>query len=145
MEEKYKLLDLIHHDASMGAHTIDVLLKNLEDKDNKITPYLKAIKGKYATFEKEAKKILKSLNLDSKDPGLMAKIGSSMGIAKEVKDDNSDSTIADMMIQGVNMGLVKIEKGLKDYASELDSKHKKLAKDFLEFQHSVIDNLKEYL
>ena len=145
MEEKYKLLDQIHHDASMASYTIKVLLNQLGDKDNKITPYLEEIQQKYIDFEMQSKNILDKLGLDSKDPSLMSKMGSTMAIDKEVRDDNSDASIADMMIQGVNMGLNKIVKRLKDYDSELEKEHKKLARDFLNFQESVIENLKTYL
>ena len=145
MEEKYKLLDQIHHDSSMAAYTIKVLLNQLNDKDNKITVYLEEIQHKYIDFETESKNILEQLGLNSKDPSLMAKMGSTMAIDKEVKEDNSDAAIADMMIQGVNMGLNKIVKRLKDFDSELEKEHKKLARDFLNFQESVIENLKTYL
>lgn len=145
MEEKYKLLDQIHHDSSMAAYTIKVLLNQLRERDNKITPYLDEIQQKYIAFETKSKDILEKLGLDSKDPSLMSKMGSTMAIDKEVKDDNSDSAIADMMIQGVNMGLNKIVKRLKDYEDELEKEHKKLARDFLDFQESVIENLKTYL
>lgn len=145
MEEKYKLLDQIHHDSSMSAYTIKVLINELGDRDNKITPYLEEIQNKYIAFETQSKNILEELGLDSKDPSLMSKMGSSMAIDKEVRVDNSDAAIADMMIQGVNMGLNKIVKRLKDYDKELSKEHKKLARDFLNFQESVIENLKTYL
>ena len=145
MEDKYKLIDQVHHDASMASYTIKVLLNELGEKHNKITPYLNEIQDKYISFETEAKEILDTLGIDAKDPSLMSKMGSSMAIDKEVKEDNSDSAIADMMIQGVTMGLNKIEKRLKDYDKELDKEHKKLARDFLKFQKSVIENLKDYL
>ena len=145
MEEKYKLLEQIHSDASMATFNIEVLLKDLKDKDNKIKPYLQEISDKYKTFETDAKEILESLEIETKDPNIMAKLGSSSKIDKEVRHDNSDSAIADMMIQGVIMGLNKIEKALKEYDKELDDEHKKLARDFLKFQNSVIENLKDYL
>ncbi len=145
MDEKYKILRQIHSDASMAAFNIEVLLKDLEDKDNKIKPYLQDISNKYKEFETEAKEILSNLDIESKDPNLFAKLGSSSKIDKEVRCDNSDSAIADMMIEGVMMGLNKIEKALKEYDKELSKEHKKLARDFLKFQNSVIENLREYL
>lgn len=144
-DEKYKLLKQIHSDASMATFNIEVLLKDLKDKDNKIKPYLQDISNKYKEFESEAKDILNELDVECKDPSILAKLGSSSKINKEVNCDNSDSAIADMMIEGVLMGLNKIEKSLKEYDRELKSKHKKLARDFLKFQNSVIENLKQYL
>ena len=144
-EEKYQLLKQIHSDSSMAAFNIGVLLKDLKNKDNKIKPYLKDISNKYKEFENSAKELLDEFDIEAKDPNILAKLGSSSKIDKEVKCDNSDSAIADMMIEGVMMGLNKIEKSLKEYDKELDNKHKKLARDFLNFQNSVIENLKQYL
>ena len=145
MEGKSKLLEQIHYDAEMASYTIKVLLNELDEKDNKITSYLREIQDKYDSFDTESRSILEDLGCEFKSPSLMAKMGSSMGTKKEARDDNSDSAIADMMIQGVSMGLNKITKLLKDYDKELDKEHKNLAKDFLNFQDSVISNLKSFL
>lgn len=68
-----------------------------------------------------------------------------MGINKEVKADNSDAAIADMLIKGISTGSVEIEKKLKAYEKEVDKEHKKLAHDYLKFQEKAIDHLKKYL
>ena len=69
-----------------------------------------------------------------------------MGIDKEVKDDNSDSAMADMLIKGVSMGSIDLEKKLKKYKDkEIDDKVLELANDFKDFQDDIIKKLKEYL
>lgn len=145
MDEKYKLLEQVHYDSSMAVHTTEKLLKDLENKDNKIKSYLYEILDEYKDFETESRKLLELDDRKIDDPNIMAKIGSSMGISKEVMKDNSDSAIADMMIQGVSMGSIEIEKKLKEYDKDLDEEHKKLGKKFLKFQQKTIDNLKKYL
>ena len=77
--------------------------------------------------------------------GMMAKMGASMGIRKEVKSDNSDTSIAEMLIQGVSMGSLEMEKKIKNYKDVVDKKDLKFAEDFLEFQQDVITGLKKYL
>ena len=42
----------------------------------------------------------------------MVKVMSTMGIKKEVKDDNSDAHLADVLIQGLTMGNLEITKEL---------------------------------
>ena len=76
---------------------------------------------------------------------MMAKMMASMSIKKEVKSDNSDSAIADLLIQGVQMGILSMEKKLKQYEGEADKKELTLAKDFLKFQEKTINTFKEYL
>lgn len=74
-------------------------------------------------------------------PKMMAK----MGVDKEVKKDNSDASIAGMLIQGIQMGELDIEKKLKQYEKALDHKTVKLAKEFREFQEKNIEQLKKHL
>lgn len=145
MEEKFELLEQVHHDASMGAYTIQKLLDNLKDRDNKIKAYAEEIMQKYQEFEMDSRKILEENNKEVADPSMMAKMGSSMVINKEVKADNSDSAIADMLIKGISTGSVEIEKKLKAYEKEVDKEHKKIAHDYLKFQEKAIDKLKKYL
>ena len=145
MKEKYEILEHIHQDSSMAIHSMEKLMEKLKDKDNSIKGYVEEILGEYKDFENESRRILEEANKEVSDPSFMAKMGSSMGIAKEVKEDNSDAAIAEMLIEGITMGTVEIEKKLKDYDKELDKEHKKLAKKFLKFQEKAIDGLKEYL
>lgn len=145
MEEKFELLEQVHHDSSIAAYTIEKLLDKLKDKDNKIKAYAEEILKEYQQFEEEARVLLKAGNKEPSDPSLMSKMGSSMGISKEVNDDNSDSAMADMLIQGISMGSIEIEKKLKEYEKDIDKEHKKLARKYLKFQEKTIENLKEYL
>lgn len=145
MEEEFELLEQIYHDANMGQFTIEKLLEQLKDKDNKIKGYLEDILKEYQQYQEEAADILKANNKSLDEPSFMSKMGSSMGISKEVKEDNSDSAIADMMIQGVSMGSIEIEKKLKQYEKDLDKEQLKLARKYLKFQQKAIAHLKEYL
>lgn len=145
MEEKFELLEQVHHDSSMAAHTLEKLLDSLKEKDNKIKAYVEELLQQYQEFEEETRKILEENNKPISEPGIMSKIGSSMGINKEVKEDNSDSSIADMVIKGISNGSIEIEKKLKAYEKEVDKEHKKIAQKFLKFQEKAINELKKYL
>lgn len=145
MEEKFELLEQVHHDSSMAVYTIEKLMAKLKDKDNKIKSYLEEILKEYQNYQEETQKILKENNKEISNPSIMSKVGSSMGISKEVKEDNSDSAIADMMIKGVSTGAIEIEKKLKEYEKDIDKEHKKISKKYLKFQEKTIEDLKEYL
>ncbi len=145
MQEKYEILEHIHNDSSMAIHSIEKLIEKLKDKDNKIKGYIEDVLEKYREFEEKSREILEENDKEISEPSFMAKMGSSMGISKEVNADNSDSAIADLLIEGISMGSIEMEKKLKEYDKDLDKEHKKLAKEFLKFQEKTIDHLKEYL
>ena len=79
------------------------------------------------------------------DNSIKTKIGSMMGIKMDVSNDNSDSAIAHLMIEGLTMGVVDIESKINRFDKEVDKKIMKLAKDYLNFHNNYIKLLKIYL
>lgn len=145
MKHNNELLKHIYKDASMATYTITTLLENLKDKNNKIKNTTEKILKDYQEFETKAKELLEKNDEEPKGEGMMTKMMSSMGVTKEVNKDNSDSAIADMLIKGISIGSIEMERKIKDYSKEVDKKILKLAEDFLEFQANSIEKLKEFL
>lgn len=145
MEEKNELLEHIYKDAYMASYSLQKLLDEIKNKDNKIKGDVEDILQKYQEFKEEVEELLKGNGEEVNDPNFFAKMGSTMGIIKEVKTDNSDSSIADMVIQGVSMGSIETEKKLKAYEKDIEKEYKNLAERFLKFQQKSIDKLKKYL
>lgn len=145
MDEKFELLEHIYKDAEMSVYTLSDLLDKLKDKDNKIKDAIEEILHEYDEFLEIAKKELEGHDIKLSHTPISAKIGASMGIKKEVKNDNSDSSIADMLIQGVSMGRIDMEKKIKNYNKKVDKDILKIANNFLEFQNKTIAKLKAYL
>ena len=145
MQEKFEILEHIHNDSAMSIHSLEKLIEKLKDKDNRLKGYIEDILEKYREFEEKSRDILEENDKEISEPSFMAKMGSSMGISKEVNADNSDSAIADLLIEGISMGSIEMEKKLNEYDKDLDKEHKKLAKEFSKFQEKTIDELKKYL
>ena len=145
MDENIELLEYIYKNSEMGVFTIKTLLKDLNDKDNKIKKLADYEMKEYNKFQDEARKLIKKNNFDLKTNGIMAKVGSMMGIKKEVSKDNSDSSIAHMLTEGITMGIVDMETKLKNYKNTVDKKIYNLGKDFLKFQQEEIEKLKEFM
>lgn len=145
MDENMELLEYIYKNSEMGVFTIKTLLKDLNDKDNKIKKLADYEMKEYNKFQDEARKLIKKNNFDLKTNGIMAKVGSMMGIKKEVSKDNSDSSIAHMLTEGITMGIVDMETKLKNYKNTVDKKIYNLGKDFLKFQQEEIEKLKEFM
>ena len=145
MKENNELALHIYQDAEMASYTLSKLLRDLEERDNKIKKTLEDILKEYEEWKNKTKKYLKKNSAEISETSMFDKMMANMGIKKEVKSDNSDSAIADLLIKGVSMGTIDMEKKIKDYENEVSDKELTLAKDFLQFQEKTIDILKHYL
>lgn len=72
-------------------------------------------------------------------------MGAYLGINMEIMKDNSDSRIADMLIQGMTMGVLNVSKKLDNYKDRIDKELIKLGEEIKEYQQKSIDKLKVYL
>lgn len=145
MKENYELIEHIYQDAQMANYTLTKLTEDLKDKNNKIKRLLEDILKEYTSYMNDAKKILMKNKQEIKEKGMVSKLMANMGIKKEVKSNNSDSAIAELLIQGISMGSLDIEKKINSYDKDIDKKQIKFAKDFLGFQEKSIEELKKYL
>ncbi len=145
MDENLELLEYIYKDCDMSCITLEKLLQELNNKDNKIKKKVEEILKDYEKFLKEAKIHLKEYNVGLEENSMMAKMGAKMGIAKEVKSDNSDAAMADMLIKGITMGTIDMEKKITNYKEVVNKKYLDFAKKFLKFQQDTIEQLKGYL
>lgn len=145
MKENNELLEYIYKSAHMGYEATTNLLKALENKDNKLKKAIEDELKEYEKIEKEAKKILKNNKVEPKKTNIMTKISSYIGINMEVVKDNSDSAIASMLIEGLNMGKIEMEKKIENFEKTANKQIIKLAKDLYEFQNNSIEELKKYL
>ena len=143
--EDIELYKHIYQDSEMVHYTISKLFEELKQKDNKIKSVVEDILKQYESYYEESKSYLLEHDQDLKENGMMAKMGASMGIKKEVKSDNSDSSIAEMLIQGIAMGSLEMEKKIGNYEKDASKETLKFAKKFLQFQEDSITGLKKFL
>ena len=115
MDENIEMLEYISKDCDMGIKSLTTLIRTINDKDNKITKVVEGILKGYENYLKESKKIIKKHKYDVKDNSKMAEISSWMGIKVELLKDNSDARVADMLTKGLTMGVLNMEKNIKNY------------------------------
>lgn len=145
MNEDIELLTYIYKNAQMGEYTTSTLINRIKNKENKIKPILEKEIKKYEDFVKRSKKILKSLDSVPKGGNSMAKISSTIGITVETLKDNSDSALAQMLVEGMTMGVVSTATKISQYIKVSDRKVIKLARSFQKFQEEEIELLKAYM
>lgn len=143
MNENIELTKCIYKNAEMACSALEDALKYLKDKDNKIKDAIHDLSEDYQNFKDRAKDMLSEDDLTENNP--FGKMMASMGIKKEIDNDNSDASVADMLIQGISMGSIEIEKKLGEFENHSQKETIKLAKEFKKFQEKSIDKLKKYL
>ena len=145
MNENEEILEYIYQTSNMGMESTKDLINSLKGKDNKIKKLVEEIEKNYEKYAKETEKLLNKKDLKAKPIGMMAKAMSKMSINKEIISDNSDSNIADMLIQGLTMGNLELTKHIDNYEKTADKKIINLAKNLKKFGEEYIEKLKVYL
>ena len=145
MKTENELILHIYESSQMGIEAINNLLKELKNKENKIKKILEDELKEYEKFYKSSEKLLKKEKIELKEKGKMAKMMSKMGIKKEVLSDNSDSKIAQMLTQGLTMGVTQIAAKIDSYKDVISKNHMELDKEYKKFQENSIEKLKSYL
>lgn len=140
-----ELLNYVHENGLMGADTTCTLLKAISKKDNKIKDVVEDIMKSYEDFVKKSEVLLANSSEEMKKPNMMASISADVNIKFKMMDDNSDAAVADMLIKGLTMGEIEIEKKIESFDDSVTDEVKSLAKEFKKFQSNAIVKLKKYL
>ena len=136
-----KMLNYVRQNVEMGIDGIDMVKEHANDP--KFRDLLLEQRGDYEKFFSECDKMLRSIEAEAEDLPVMAKMATDfMGTMKNLVD-RPDSSIAEDMIKGTNMGIIKLNEHLNDF--EGDPKIKELTKRLLTVEQRNIDDLKKYL
>lgn len=145
MKEKNELLMHIYDVSYMGEYSTNKLLSTLKSKNNKIKSLLEDELKEYESYKKKSEKLLKKAKIEIPKTSILTKMSSNMGIMMEIMKDNSDASIASMLVQGFTMGIVEMETKINNYKEEVNKNTIKLAKNLLKFQQKEIENLKTFM
>ena len=136
-----ELLQYIYKTADMGCEGIDAVEKHAEKK---MLEELKKERVEYENIRSDADLMIRQGGDEPAGSGMMAKMGADMMTAAEMMMDDSRSKIAEMMIQGTTMGIVKTIRHLKDYEGD-DEKARKLGERLLNVQEENVEKMKAFL
>ena len=145
MDETQELLTYLYQDADMALNSLTLLINKINKKDNKIKKVIEGLIKGYENYLVKVKDYMKQNNYDIQSKPLISKMGAYFGINMEVMKDNSDSRLADMLIQGLTMGVLNITKKIDTYKGDAEKEVIGLAKEFKNFQQEGIEFLKKYL
>ncbi len=111
-----ELLQYVYKTADMGCVGIEAVLDYTQGKPLKRV--LNSQLAEYKKLRKQAESLLKRRGEKASGAGVAAKLSSNLMSAGKLMTGRSDSKIAEMTIQGNNMGVSKTLGHLHDYAGK---------------------------
>lgn len=140
-----EFLEYLYQICEMGVTSTTSLLKKVEAKENKITTLLEDELNEYKMLYKEVKDLIKARGIKEPKAGILATLGIEMSTNMEVMKDNSDTKLAEMLIQGYTMGNLELKKKYNKYKDIMTKEEKDLAEKIKTIQDKNIKKLKKYL
>lgn len=141
-EENINALDEIHKGACMGMDAINFVLDKVED--DKLKKVLEAEYNQYKDISKDIENIYPKYNNDKPhETTVMNKAMTWYGIEMKTMNDKSNSKIAELLLNGVNMGIIEGRKILNN--KNINEEVREIIKTYVEMQENSVEVLKQYL
>lgn len=138
-----KIVNYIMQNCEMGISSLKKLREMLESNEmqQELSEELKSYKSIYD----KASRVNENLHGERTPVNMMQKLMAKMGVTMNMMMDKSDSHIAEMLIQGTNMGIIELNKILNSNPDYSNEEILSILKELLEFEERRINKLKAYL
>ena len=141
-ENNIKVLDEVNKGCTMGMDSLKDILDKAEGKTFKET-----LERHYKKYEKLSEKIKELYDEYSEEnpqeTTAMEKTMTWYGIQMRTMTDNSTSKLAELLMQGTNMGIIEGRKILNH--KDVDTEVKSIVEEFVKIQEKNVEELKEFL
>ena len=142
MKENLNVLDELNKGATMGMDAIHFVLDKVED--DKFRETLDIEYNKYKDVSRRANEIYaKYSEKEPHETGTMTKIMTWYGIEMKTLTDHSNSKIAELLLQGTNMGIIEGRKLLNN--KKMEQEIHDLLEEFVTMQEDSVEQLKKFL
>lgn len=142
MDNPQYILNEINKGIKMGMDSLSTVSEKVGDntfKNELIFEY-----DKYNEILNRVNSELKNYDDFPKEVPAMQKAMGYFDIQMSTMNNKSNSNIAEMLIKGTNMGIIKGVK-LKNHNPDTDKTISNILDDFINFQENTIEQLKKYL
>ena len=141
-QDTIKLLRECDAGIQMGVDSIDDVLNRV--KSEKMRECLSKCKKEHQELDAEVQELLEKYRDDGKDPNPIAKGMSWMKTNVKMAMDESDATIADLMVDGCDMGVKSLSRYLNQYEAA-DEVSKNICKRLIKLEEKLGQQMREYL
>lgn len=141
-ENNINILDEISKGCSMGENALKDIMEKAEDNDFK--NLLRKHLEQYKTISKKIDDLYNDYSDDEPhELNVMEKTMTWYGIQMRTMTDSSTSKLAELLMQGNNMGIIEGRKLLNN--KEMSKDIEKVTDEFVRMQEKAVEELKEYL
>jgi len=112
-EDTIKLLKECDAGSKMAVSSIDDALDYVKDKE--MLALLTETKKHHEKLGNDLHEMLNEHDADEKEPSMMAKGMSKIKMSVKLGMDNSDETVADLIVDGCDMGIKSLQKYMNQY------------------------------
>ena len=141
-QDTIKLLRECDAGIKMGISSIDEVLEYVSDRQLK--DILIDSKGENEKLQNDLVKVLADYGDDGKEPNPVAKGMSWLKTNVKLKTDGSDSMIAELMIDGCNMGIKSLCRYMNQYQAA-DQRSKDIAMRLVRAEDKLTDDMRRFL
>ena len=141
-QDTIKLLRECDAGVKMGVKSIDDVLDSV--KDEKLKQCLTKCKEDHIKLDSDLHLLLTRYEDEGKDPAMMAETMSWMKTNMKMAMDESDATIADLMVSGCDMGVKSLSRYLNQYAAA-DEVSKDICKRLIKLEEKLSKQMRDYL
>ena len=141
-EDTIKLLRECDAGTKMGIKSIEDVWDHV--KNEKLKEALQNTRREHIDLEKEIHTALNRFSDQGKDPNLMAETMSWLKSNVKLAMDGADSTVADLMTEGCNMGIKSLRRYMNQYTAA-DEDSKRIANTLISSEKRLIEAVAAYL
>jgi len=141
MKEEMNVLDELNKGACMGKDAIDFIIDKVEDEELK-----KELQSQYREYEEISERIHKLYPDYKKEPHETSAMNKAMtwyGIEMKTLTDKSTSKIAELLLQGTNMGIIEGRRLLNN--KDINKDVNEIISDYVTMQEKAVEKLKDFL
>ena len=138
------LLDDLYKNLKMGTTSTTDILGRVRDPDLR-AEMTKTIDG-FEGLASRVSKLMIEAGITPKEENMLTKAGAKIGMVMNTATDSTSEHLAEMMIQGLTMGVTELYRDIGE-AEEvgISGEALSLAKDALAFEEHAVEKFKTYL
>lgn len=141
-EKNIDILDELNKGCCMESDAIKFILDKIEGK--KFKEVCENLLEKYEDMEERINKVYDTYSDDDPhETNAMNKVMTWSGIQMRTMNDGSDSKLAELLLQGLNMGIIEGRRLLNN--KDEDPKVKEIMKEYVDVQEEYVEKIKEFL
>ena len=139
-----ELAAAIYKNVKMGSDLIVTMMPKIDNQQLKadVTEQL----ASYEKYASKVKKMIKNAGEEVKEESAVSKFMAKMGVQMNTLTDSTTSHLAEMMIEGSNMGIVEMNKCINTCErGGCEEGAVGLAREIVAFEEKNLERMKKYL